>query len=177
MTDSEMTDAEFRYLDKGAACLTTAYHEAGHAVAAFFLRTGFRRVTIMSDGEAAGHSLDGAGGRFRGQPDCEMTPAIRDYLERHIRVLLAGEIAQRRHSPRSVRRHHGESDRQRAVDLAFYINGDTRAVELYMRWLSCCTEGFITTRWAAVEAVAQALAEHKTLSRGQVRALIVEPRA
>ena len=159
---------------KRSTLMTTAYHEAGHAVASFFLHTGFRRVTIVPDDEAAGHSLDGMGGRFHGQPDCEMTPAIRDYLERHIQVLLAGEIAQRKHSPRSVRQHHGRSDRHHAVGLALYINSDPRAVELYLRWLEHCTEGLVVTRWAMVETVAEALAEHKTLTRAQVRALILE---
>ncbi len=154
----------------------TAYHEAGHAVAAHLLHTGLRSVTIVPNKaeDTAGETLTGLGGRFKGQPDVEITPAIRDWLERRIRVSMAGDIAQRRYSPRSRRAWHGQADRQHAVNLASYVTGGGKALELYLGWLPESTVNLLALPhvWTVVEAVADALLEHRTLGRKRLLSVI-----
>jgi hypothetical protein len=101
----------------------TAYHEAGHAVAAFQLRVGIGRrgVSIVPNEDWSGfaHTLKG----FSGRPDIERTGQMRLGAEKRAIVSFAGEAAQRRFRPMSVRRHHGAIDRGHAIDLMNYFVG------------------------------------------------------
>ena len=70
----------------------TAYHEAGHAVAAFLLRKRFSYVTIESGEDSLGHIILK---RFRDsfQPDVDEISKIRRPLEKDIMISLAGNAA------------------------------------------------------------------------------------
>ena len=96
-----------------------AYHEAGHAVAAWRLGIALRRagVTIVPD-RAKGNLGSVSHVQFVNR-NVPWRDSDRDRIraEKLAQLSLAGEIAQRRFSPRSVRRYHGESDRMSAIDL------------------------------------------------------------
>jgi hypothetical protein len=82
---------------------TTAYHEAGHAVAAFFLglRIGRAGITIVPN------KKEGAAGTAHIPPDLKDNPEYltlpRTYLriENFAVMCLAGDRAQRKFAPRS----------------------------------------------------------------------------
>jgi len=78
-----------------------AHHEAGHAVIADFLRCENERVSIVSDGEAAGEVIHNYGcdiDEIKNDPAFD--PKLGSYrqwiLEREAIIALAGETAQHR---------------------------------------------------------------------------------
>ncbi len=88
--------------------VSTAYHEAGHAVAAYLLKRSFNYVTIVPDEEkgSLGHV------RFRGfgenfDPAFDYSPQMRLRLEREIICSLAGDAAESIHLGRRIGGSYG----------------------------------------------------------------------
>jgi hypothetical protein len=154
----------------------TAYHEAGHAVAAHQLRVGIgrREVSIVPNEGWHGfvHTLKG----FSGRPDMERTGQMRLGAEKGAIVSFAGEAAQRRFRPMSVRRHHAASDRTQAVNLMSYFVGSDRELDAYLKWLRIRAEAFVASsvNWKMIEAVAAELMARKHLTAGEVKAICLE---
>jgi hypothetical protein len=94
--------------------------------------------------------------------------------EKRVMRLLAGEVAQRRYNPRSVRWRHAESDRNQSLDILFKYSPyeDALDVNHHYEMLREWTVSLIEQHWHLVEAVAKALLEHRELSGTQVRAVI-----
>lgn len=140
----------------------TAYHEAGHAVAAFVLGVPLKSVCIVPDPKAgnAGHvSL----GRCRSV----------DAMHKLGIVAVAGEAAQRRYNPRSVRRHHGGGDRQAVVDFALdRTGGSEEQATLLARLWELQARDLVESRWDAVQLVAKALFKRNTLDAAQIRMIL-----
>jgi hypothetical protein len=154
---------------------STAYHEAGHAVAAFHLGIGIGRkgVSVIPDRsenrDGSAHILKG----FAGRPDIEITDRMRLGAEKHAIATFAGEAAQRRFRASSVRRWHGSGDRRRALDLLSYFAPEKRELKAYCRWLQIRAENLIASHlvWADCCAVADALVERRHLTPHDVRTI------
>jgi hypothetical protein len=154
----------------------TAYHEAGHAVVAWCLDLDLGSATIVPDGDSAGHVMI--------EPEEPSTCAAavqggpwhpyRLLLEKRVMVLQAGEVAQRRSNPRSVRRGHSQDDFKRCVDILriYAPDEEKRDVGSHYRLLCNWTAHLIEQHWHLVEAVAKALLERRELSGPQIRAVI-----
>lgn len=162
-------------MDRKGSRWATAYHEAGHAVAAMQLGVGIGRrgVSIIPGEDFAGfaHVLKG----FRGRPDLDLiTGAMRLKAENRVIVSFAGPAAQRRFRASSVRSYHGRSDRERAIDLLIFFASPTRELEAYLRWLHIRTENLVAGQawWLMIEAVAEALMTHKRLTSEEVEAVV-----
>lgn len=143
----------------------TAIHEAGHAVAAYYLRVRIKYVTIAPDGDA----------RVEFGRDGTFDDSLRgtDRAERHIMVRFAGQIAERKHAPRSNWRRGGWVDRAAALELFSCINHpDPKVRDLHMKLLWRKTEYLVECRWEDIRAVADALLKHKKLDATQVAAVI-----
>jgi ATP-dependent Zn protease len=80
-----------------------AYHEAGHAIVFFLLtKKPPRELTIVGTKDAQGQVKHS--NLFRGiQLDVDNSDRSRLAAERNIMIALAGEIAQRKAFPRSIR--------------------------------------------------------------------------
>jgi hypothetical protein len=158
-----------------------AYHEAGHAVVAFFLFTGIRKkgASIVADEETAGRVHMRT--TFNGDPNrlkYESSLRFRDGLEKAAMRSLAGEIAQRRFRPSSVRRHHAASDRETVMDcLAHLSECDEELMRAYLKLLTIRTRNMVAFYWPEITAVAEALTEKKVLSAEEVRTLILNARS
>jgi len=88
-------------------------------------------------------------------------------------VSLAGIIAQRMHSPRSVRNYHAQSDYHNAVDLMSYFFASPvleANLEFLSVWVKSKFEHHIYA-WRCVEAVA--LLEKKQLSGAELKEVIL----
>lgn len=155
--------------------IATAYHEAGHAVAAHFLELPLRRATIVPNEEegTAGHVL------YRPLPQRlrealaygRPTPAQRVRAENQVISAFAGPIAERRYYGR--RNLVGaSSDYQQIADFLFALSASDDEVTAYANWLEQRAISLIETRWRAVEAVATALLERQTLSGSEVQGVI-----
>jgi cell division protease FtsH len=154
--------------------VATAYHEAGHAVAMYWLSLPIASATIIPDKEA-GSAGAAHGARFHPTPD---------RLEKEIIIMLAGPHAQRKHTGRSD--HRGATqDYRRAVKFAFRRFGERRelgdveeelrsVVGAYLRYLDLWTARNVSLWWPAIEAVAAALLKRETLSGRQIRGILRE---
>jgi hypothetical protein len=151
----------------------TAYHEAGHVVVAVWLNIWLRRkaATIIPDSTEGFDGMVWTQWSFRGRPDVEITDRMYVRLERHIVVSLAGEHAQRKYRPSSVRSRHGDSDRQDAVDILSHLvpNMSSNEFTLHYRLLNERAKNLVEAHWPQIIAVANALLERKTLTEQEVR--------
>ncbi|HZU75486.1 MAG TPA: hypothetical protein VFA70_01905, partial [Dehalococcoidia bacterium] len=168
-----------------------AYHEAGHAVAHVLLRRGFTEVTIVPD-EAAGSA-----GHVTRVPLSKNYRAAAEMYGRYgpnwvgpllwkdAITLVAGATAQERFTGldyRDYQRETGElvsyptggeavvdGDEYEAVDLLWRLAGDPdKTGELWHQTREAAVELWQDAdNWAAVEALAKALLEHKRLSGRQ----------
>ena len=156
------------------ALRATAYHEAGHAVAYYFLRVqGYplpliRRATIVPRDDTLGQVAPFRTPSFR--PDADISPRAQYRLQGQIMFSLAGAIAEQRHTGR--RSPYSDGDRHNAAGLAGYASSSPEEVEPMLRWLEVRTENLIVRYWPFVEVVATALLKHRTLTGRQVRDLI-----
>jgi hypothetical protein len=161
----------------------TAYHEAGHAVAAFLLNRGPRKATITPDGEALGSVTDmgraaepsGGGGYW------ELAARARRRVDHAIIELMAGGTAEAHFLGRETYRDSGAlaraaSDHGEISDLMDELAWPSRRQgNGYLVFLEATTRDLIEGEagWRLVEALAKALLDRKTLSASEVRNLLV----
>ena len=149
----------------------TAFHEAGHAVAAYHLHLRLRRISVGGDaGDVLGW-LDlwlprvspGDTGNIR------RTQAV----EREIIVLLAGAQAERVGLGRSSCPASG-ADFFEAMRRAEAICHTSEELSACLRWLQLRTHALIRSRtWRqAIDALAARLLERRTLGARETRAII-----
>jgi hypothetical protein len=152
----------------------TAYHEAGHAVAAIVLHGTFRYVTIEPTEGALGHVMPHPWGKqFR--PDLEVTDRMRTRLESHILTLLAGMHAEKlctgRWNPSGA-----ASDFHQAHHLALYLSGSDEAVQAHLLWLSVRATDLVCDplNWAAIQALAAKLLQQPRLTACEAREVVTD---
>lgn len=142
----------------------TAYHEAGHVVAAWKLGVRLRSATVIPSEGSHGtlkhdNPLRGINLEFDGSDRARLK------AEKGIIIALAGPAAQRHFAPRSWRFGHGAADRECAVDLAWRLNGSGEMVAKHLAYLQARAEGLVEGSWRFVEALARALLEHGRLDQ------------
>lgn len=149
----------------------TAYHEAGHMVAAWRLGMKIRRATIIPAEDYAGKvhhesPLKGINLEIDGSDRAEMK------ADKAVLICLAGPVTQRCFRPTSWRRHHGRSDYDLATDLALRLHGDGEMATAYLGWMSKRAERLVSTNWKFVEAFAASLLAKHTLAASDVPKII-----
>lgn len=151
----------------------TAFHEAGHVVAAIALKRGVRRVTVVPNDEAQ------ALGQFHGQkiadsiqPDVRIDARTRATLEAEVMVCLAGGITEWRFTGKKPK--GCGTDLAKAVGLAEYLTGSPKETAAYVEWLRCRVDNLLATPWNmnAVRRLAGALLEQNTLSGAAARRIV-----
>lgn len=148
-----------------------AYHEAGHAVAAYLLRRRFDWISIQSDEHFLGYvtftAIESLGANGRGGR------RARALAEREIMIDLAGNIAERIFT--------GRHDWMRATvdirninEVALRFCADAEEAQAFIRWLTIRTRNLLsrTRNWAAVSALADALLHEGKLSYPAARPII-----
>ena len=139
-----------------------AYHEAGHAFMAWKEGVRIHRLSIVPDESTNGrvkHESPLKGVRL----DIDNSGRARVRAEKHIRIYLAGPIAQRKHRPSSWRQWHGRSDHDEAADLIFRVTGSDEEANAYIKRLSIQTSNMLKANWPLVSRLAVAALEHRTL--------------
>jgi hypothetical protein len=153
----------------------TAYHEAGHAVADLALGRAFRYVTIEPDEDSLGHCM---GVAYRGGQRLEMdvyegNNRARDWIERRVKTLLAGAIAERRFTGRNSSAG-GWSDDRIAIDLLSHLCGtETFEIDAYIDLLIIRTRALLSVphRWMAIQRLAAQLLDKQTVRYRDARAI------
>ncbi len=154
-----------------AAETVTAYHEAGHAVAAWLLHLGLRRkgISIIRDEDSDGrthlvHPMRNS------KPEIDRSDRNRIRAERYAVVVLAGREAQRRHRGSNVRPYHHQNDYQNAAELIQYFVASHEELEAHLRLLQVRAKNLFENDeiWRCTQAVAIAVLDKKQLSGSEV---------
>jgi hypothetical protein len=162
---------------KKASGVGTAFHEAGHAVMAWWLGIPLHRASIIPDKDRRGHIL-----YTPSMPLKSKLPGIakRWRLEAQIGMLvLAGLVAQRRLNTNfwiETSEEYGK-----AADLiASVYNPWRRGAKSRQWWLLQrvvgLTEGVLEEHWGTVTRIANALKKRHELSGEEIYTLIAEER-
>ena len=149
-----------------------AYHDAGHAIAGHVLGLTVERLSIVPDEHYAGLAdvpidLDLA----HGSPD-----ESNDYLRRHLVCFLAGAVAEEiltgepvELGPRSTYR----GDWNGAADCVVELAGkDVKRQAAEGEDAFRKTRAILRENWSVVATLAEALIEHRELTREQVLAIV-----
>ncbi len=149
----------------------TAYHEAGHAVAARLLSVRFKEVTILPTKTSLGHVLPAAPPKWFEPDVARANSRIRSQIENRTRVLLAGPAAEARFKGRHDWRSASDDIRQ-AVSLLDYVSRSNGEVEAYFALMRIQAGGLIEKHWDEVQGVAEALLERTRLTAKDVAKII-----
>jgi hypothetical protein len=158
-----------------------AYHEAGHAVAAWICGIRVKRVTIVPDARSLGHVVhqfmpvcietdswdreDWEAFMYedrepRGTPSLEEAKHNR---ETEIIILLAGGIAARRYNPRG-REDYTSGDREDMhAFVRSYVTVSAQKGEAYVDRLKARAAEILEEHWYLVKALAEELLGRRTL--------------
>jgi len=149
----------------------TAYHEAAHAVVAFYcnLVPKTRHVTIVPDEDTAGHHKSYKTPSFH--PGIDVSPRAQVRVQEEIQVCLAGNIAVKKLTGRYEHKL-SSNDMKRAVDYALSLAGSSESAGKLVEWLWVCTEDGVNRWWPIIQKVAQCLLEHETLVGEELRQVI-----
>lgn len=145
--------------------VATAYHEAGHAVAALALDRPVVKVSILADRDRAGI--------------CSFGKAVfrpsEDWLEREVLISLAGMAAEAKRTGHYDRLAAGR-DLRYARTLSLKRAGNERQAERLERRLLAKAEHLLQREehWAAVERIAAELLRLGEISGRQARHLFGE---
>jgi ATP-dependent Zn protease len=152
-----------------------AHHEAGHAAINLWFQQTVDRVSIVPEEEVAGHAeIDRGGDEALRYGDDEFKRQVT--FERRIMAAMAGEVAQRRFAPRSVRRQHGATDRIMVADYLDELECPTEKIRVaYERLLRLRTEALINRLWDSVERIAALLLERGTITGEEAREAFADP--
>lgn len=140
--------------DKPAYDPATAYHEAGHAVAALALGRPVHKVSVLPDRERLGHCAFGK---------APVRPS-EDWIEREILISLAGLAAEARHTG-TYGWAEAEKD-LRYVRRLLRDSGSERKAERVEKRLLSKVEHLLADdeHWRAVELIAAELLAHGVIS-------------
>lgn len=154
---------------------SSACHQAGHAVAAWYHNIDVKLITIKPASDALGRAqhpnpLQGVDTAW----DTSTRARIR--MERLVSVCLAGPLAQRKFSLVGFRRSHAEDDWQQAVDLLSYFVVSHEELEAYFRLLQIQTQNLLSLDfvWQNVLNLATVLLKRETLSGAEANRIIEE---
>jgi Peptidase family M41 len=140
----------------------TAYHEAGHAVAAWKFGLRFKHVTIKAQEDTLGHMLHGRSPKWF-RPDCDNSDRTRLRAERRIITSLAGQLAEGKYYGRRPR-FGMWGDNDSAVNMALHLCGSAKTTSAYLNFCFHASGDLVNTFWREIRAVAKALLKRETLS-------------
>ncbi|MFC2002560.1 hypothetical protein ACFLV4_01245 [Chloroflexota bacterium] len=151
-----------------------AYHEAGHAVMAFWLRCRFHHVSIILDEseDTVGHVLSGKRARVEYER-VEPSSHNRFQIEKYILVALGGNAAERLLTGRKVWAG-SETDLHNAYDYVSLLIQEENEIRAYLKWLHERTGNTLSSacNWFAVETLANELLNRRYIGSGQVHQII-----
>jgi hypothetical protein len=139
-----------------------AHHEAGHAVARWWLGLRFRDASIIpnSDEGTLGHVLSCHMPKWF-DPESTISPRVRLRIEKEIISSFAGQIAQAKFLGRKPR-YGMHADNEGAVDIATYVaSGET--LDAFLHFLFLRSRDLVHAKWREIECVAEALISGRRL--------------
>ncbi|ACM30934.1 hypothetical protein Arad_14027 (plasmid) [Rhizobium rhizogenes K84] len=153
-----------------------AYHEAGHAVAAWTQKLTIYSVSIEGNQQDAGYMIHEDSLRPSDLLFSPQSGRTRLGAERNIRVALAGEIAQKLFDPSSVEDRHGANDRLAVDTLLSALHGAMHRslIDAHFRLLEIETKLIVSKYWSVIVAVASELLRQERLTGVRLSRVIKE---
>ena len=151
----------------------TAYHEAGHAVAAFHCDYALntRLVSIEPKGDSAGRTEVYQKPSF--DPETDFDAETRARIQDEIVVLYSGAEATRKFTGRYDRRGVA-GDYGAANALASVSHVAPEVIAKYLDYCKAVARELVEAKWDDIEVVAKELLLKKSLSGKAVRELILD---
>ena len=152
---------------------STAYHEAGHAVAAWRYGVRTKRLSIVPEPSFAGQHVRHP--YFGGiNQEWGSSPRAQRRVENMVLVCCAGPAAQRRFNPKGFRNYHAEGDWYQAINLLSHLTGDDEILSAYFKLIDLRARKFVAqpSVWPLIEGLAETLLEREHLTGMEVRAII-----
>lgn len=154
----------------------TAYHEAGHAVAALMVGRKFEYVTIEPEEDSLGHVLYEAYMEDF-HPDWQDDEVIRPESEKIIITNLSGYAAEIIFCGEDSDPDGSASDLNTVMELAYYLCGSNEQIEAYVNGLLSKAKDILDNQSVVVERLTERLLQHKRLSYKEVRSIVRDARA
>jgi Peptidase family M41 len=151
----------------------TAYHEAGHAVAAFFHDVPIRHVTIVPGSDYLGRTtyMPRVVSALRRVLDDRGSLRDRELVEHKLLSSACGRAAARRLTGRTS--YTGAAgDFENEDEIMFGLGYEGGEIGLYGRLLDSQARRFVDLRWRQVVAVAEALLERQRLDDDELAQII-----
>jgi hypothetical protein len=150
-----------------------AFHEAGHAFAAWKFQFRVKRMSIVPKGDCAGYVVSKSGLHLRSLEFTNPSGARIGRLHERIVSLLAGRAAQRRYCARSVRSHHAQSDLDNVYMLLSRLHTADEIPHVF-RYLEAKAKNLVEPplHWFVIEHLASQLLKHRTMTGPEVEAAI-----
>lgn len=153
---------------------SVAYHEAGHAVAAWRVGVRLHELSMI---EAYRHHGRAAPPPYfepftrRGGGEAEVSA---HRIENMVLVCLSGPEAQRRFFPTHFRRSHAVPDFDQATELLTYLTSEPGEREAYFRLIDIRARNLVSdvVAWRGIEHLAAALLDRVTLGVREIRGII-----
>ena len=154
-----------------------AYHEAGHAVAAFDQRLRYKYVSIIPDDKGSLGQVQLASFPEDFQPDIDVTLRDRLRIEKIVIINFAGSMAEAKY--RGEEPEYGAEcadDWKSAMDLASYACGSPEEEEAYVNWLFVRAKNMFNVPhiWQMVEGLAKELLVRKKIGYQTSREIMKE---
>jgi len=153
----------------------TAYHEAGHVIAAWQFRRHISLVTIKPDEDSVGSTFANLVKGIANLDCGDVSPAVQRRVENYAIIHLAGPAAQRKYNARSVRLHHRESDRTKVCTILSYLCEPTQEVlRAYYHLMDLRARAVVQNpiNWQAIGILAQELLRRRTIAGKDLRDFI-----
>lgn len=147
----------------------TAYHEAGHAVAALALNRAIRELSIVPTENSLGHLKNTkAPDSFR--PDINVDNRTTTWIEREVLIGLAGPAAEARHVGR-YNHLAAAGDHKMVANLASHHHGFGKVLTKYLDYMAARAEAFVAApnHWVQIEDLAAALLIHQFMKPKAIR--------
>ena len=171
-----MPHDDARRLEQLSARAATAYHEAGHMVAAWRMRVKIHKATIVPTEIYLG-CVHHESPLRRINLEVDGSDRAEIKANKMVLICLVGPAAERRHNPSlslgsSLPSYHGKSDYDLAPDLAFRLASNNEVADAYLKWMQLRAEALNVSNWNFVVAFANRLLERGTLEYGEIGELV-----
>ncbi|MHA1554171.1 MAG: hypothetical protein ACTSU0_07150 [Alphaproteobacteria bacterium] len=154
---------------------SAAYHEAGHAVAAWRCRVRTKSLSIVPEPDSAGRHIRHP--YFGGiNLEIDSSPRAQRRVENMALVCCAGPAAQRRFEPKRFRIYHAQGDWYEAINLLSYLTDDDEVLSAHFKLIDLRARKFVAVpfNWMLIENLAAALLDRRQLTGKEVRAVLVD---
>jgi hypothetical protein len=150
-----------------ASRLVTAYHEAGHIVAAHVLGYSLGKATIVPEDGVHG-TASHANPLYRKNIEWDDSPRVQRLVEHSMLIAIAGPLAQKRHAPRSHWRKGAQNDFHHYVDLLIRMEGNAKVRDKYQEYVWAKAEALIAKNWRLIDQLAHTLMQRGTMKRKEI---------